>query len=77
MNTNPFSFDQMRDQLVGIHHMKSNYEENKSTSSRSHSLTQNFEEKCEESPDSKPKSRHTEIQIYERCILRITETKKI
>ena len=62
VDTDPFSFDQMRDQLDGIKQANSNYEENKSSCSRSHSSTQSFEEKNEESPDSKPKSRHAEIQ---------------
>ena len=62
VDTDPFSFDQMRDQIDGIQQANSNYEENKSSCSRSNSSTQSFEEKSEESPDSKPKSRHAEIQ---------------
>ena len=62
VDTYPFSFDQMTDQLDGIQQANSNYEENKSSCSQSHSLTQSFEEKSEESPDSKPKSRHADIQ---------------
>ena len=50
-----FQFDQMRDQLDAIQQANSNYEENKSSCSQSHSSTQSFEEKSEESPDSKPK----------------------
>ena len=61
VDTDPFSFDQMRDQLDRIQQVNSNYEENKTSCSRSYS-TQSFEEKSEESPDSKPKSRHAEIQ---------------
>ena len=62
VDTDLFSFDQMRDQLDGIQQANSNYEENKSSWSRSQSSTQSFEEKSEESPDLKPKSRHAEIQ---------------
>ena len=62
VDTDPLSFYQMRDQLDGIKQANSNYEENKSSCTWSHSSTQSFEEKSEESPDSKPKSRHAEIQ---------------
>ena len=57
VDTDPLSFDQ----LDGIKQAYSNYEENKSSYFRSHFSTQSFEEKREESPDSKPKSRHAEI----------------
>ena len=62
VDTDPFSFDQMRDQLDGIQQANSNYEENKSSCSRSHSSKQNFEGKSVESPNSKPKFRYAEIQ---------------
>ena len=39
VDTDPFSFDQMKDQLDGIHKANSNYEENKHSYSRSHSST--------------------------------------
>ena len=45
VDTDPFSFGQMRDQLDGIQQANSNYEENKSSCSRSHFSTQSFEEK--------------------------------
>ena len=45
VDTDPFSFDQMRDQLNGIQQTNSNYEENKSSCSQSHSSAQSFEEK--------------------------------
>ena len=45
VGTDPFSFDQMRDQLDGIQQTNSNFDENKSSCSRSHSSTQNFEKK--------------------------------
>ena len=62
VDTDPFSFDQMRNQLDGIQQANSNYEEKNSPCSRSHSSTQSFEEKSEESPNSMLKSRHAEIQ---------------
>ena len=43
-NTNPFSFDQMRDQQNGIQQINSQFEENKSSCSWSHSSTQSLEE---------------------------------
>ena len=61
VDTDPFSFYQMRDQLDGTQQANSNYEENKSSCSRSHSSTQSFEEKSEESPESYPKLRYAEI----------------
>ena len=39
VDTNPFSFDQMRDQIGGIQQANSNYDESKSSCSRSHSST--------------------------------------
>ena len=45
VDPDPFSFDQMRDQLDGIQQANSNYEQNKSSCSRSHSSTQSFEKK--------------------------------
>ena len=53
--------DQMRDKLDGIQQASSNFEENKPSCSRSHSSTSSFEQKSEESPDLKLKSRHAEI----------------
>ena len=77
VDTDPFSFDQMRDQLDVVQQANSNCEENKFSCSRSHSSTQSFKGKSEESPDSNTKSRHAEIQNNKRCILRIIETNKI
>ena len=51
-----------KNQINGIQQANSNYEENKSSCSLSHSSTQSFEEKSEESPDPEPKSRHAEIR---------------
>ena len=73
VDTDPFSFDQMRDQLHLIQQAYLNYEENKSLCSRSHFLTRSFEEKSEESPDSKPNQYMLRFKIYKRRILRIIE----
>ena len=61
VNTNPFLFTKIGDQLDRIKQANSNYEENKSSCSWSYSSTQSFKEKCEETSDSKLKSRHAEI----------------
>ena len=74
VDTDPFLFDQMRNQLNGIQQANSNYEENKSSCSRSHSSTQIFEKKGEESPDSKPKSWHAENENLWANIFKIIET---
>ena len=77
VDTDPFSFDQMRNQLDAVQQANSNYEENKSSCSRSHSSTQSFEEKGEESPYLKPKSWYAEIQNLRANIFKIIEMNKI
>ena len=69
-NTDLFSFDHMKDQLDWIQQANSNYEET-NLHSLSHSSTQSFEEKSEESPDLKLNQDMLKFWIYELRILRI------
>ena len=62
VDTDPFSFDLMRDQLDWIQQANLDYEENKSSCSWLHFLTRSFENKSKNSSDSKPKSIYVEIQ---------------
>ena len=50
VDTDPFSFDQMRDQLDGIQQANTNYEENKSSCFWSHSSIQSTEGKVKNYP---------------------------
>ena len=79
VDTDPFSFDQMRDQLDGIQQANSNYEENKSSCSWSHSSTQNFEKKLQNLLIQSQNQDMLRFKIYERRILIIIiiETNKI
>ena len=62
VDTDPFSFDQMRNQLDGIQQVNSNYEEISLHVLNHTPQHKVLKKKCEESSDSKPKSRHAEIQ---------------
>ena len=77
VDTDPFSFDQMRYQLDGIQQANSNYEENKSSCSRSHSSTQSFEEKMKNLLIQSQNQDMLRFRICERRILKIIETNKI
>ena len=77
VDSDPFSFDQMRDQLDGIQQVNSNYEIKNSSCSKSHSSTQSFEEKIKNPLIRSQNQNMLRFGIYERRILRIKETNKI
>ena len=75
-DTDPFSFDQMRDQLDEIQHADSNYEE-KNFTSRSHSSKLNFRRKMKNPMIQSHNQDMLRFWIYEWRIFKIIETNKI
>ena len=74
VDTNSFSFNQIRDQLNGIQQVNSNFEENKPSFSRSNSSIQSFEGKVKNLLIQNQNQDIMRFRIYERYILRIIET---
>ena len=76
VGTDPFSFDQMRDQLDGIQQTNSNYKKT-SLYVLDHTPQHKILRKKWRIPYSKPNQDMLRFRIYERRILRIIETNMI
>ena len=77
VDTDPFSFDQTREQLDGIQQANSNYEENKSSCSHHAPLHKVLKNKVKNHLIQSYNQDMLRFRIYERRILRIIETNKI